>query len=279
MMNIPTIVVGTDGSAAGTAAVRWAATEAWLHDARLAVLAYPEPVPGDRRAAAEMAGTLVDAALAEARTIAPNIGLRGEPVLGDPAPALLAAARDAELVVVADRGYGGLGDIPHGPLSVHVTTHAPCPAVVVRGRANTAVGPVVVGVDGSEPAEAAVAEAFAEADLRRSTTLTAVTAYATPAGPWTGFPPPGYYLNRLDADRRQELDWRLSGWRDKYPEVRVDYAVVNGAAARVLIERSREAQLVVVGTRGRGNLDGMLLGSVGLQLIHHADCPVLIARH
>jgi nucleotide-binding universal stress UspA family protein len=277
-MSISGIVVGTDGSAAGTAAVRWAAAEAWLRDAELTVLAYPERVPAGRHMAEEETRTIVDAGLAEVRSIAANIALRGEPVLGDPAPALLAAAREAALVVVGDEGSGALADLPHGPVSVRVATHAACSAVVVRGRANTAIGPVVVGVDGSRPAEAALARAFDEANLRRSTALVAVTAYPTPAVPWTGAPPPGNYLDRLDADLHRELDGRLSDWRDKYPDVRVECAVVNGPPAQVLIERSRQAQLVVVGTRGRGNLDGMLLGSVGLQLIHHAECPVLIAR-
>ena len=80
-MNVPRIVVGTDGSPAGIATVRWAATEAWLRDAELSVLAYPERVPGDRRSV----GTLVHAAMADARTIAPHIATRGEPVAGDPA--------------------------------------------------------------------------------------------------------------------------------------------------------------------------------------------------
>src|SRR5512133_953438 len=119
MSSLPRIVVGTDGSPAGTAAVRWAATEAWLRDAELSVLTYPERMPGARRPV----GTQVDAAVAEVRAIAPHIAMRGEPVSGAPAATLLAAARDADLVVVADSGRGGIADLRHGPVSVHVATH------------------------------------------------------------------------------------------------------------------------------------------------------------
>ena len=70
----------------------------------------------------------------------------------------------------------------------------------------------------------------------------------------------------------------VAAWREKYPNVPVKIVVVRGTAADVLIGVSKSAQLVVVGTRGHGGFAGLLLGSVGQQLMHHSESPVLIVR-
>ena len=91
--------------------------------------------------------------------------------------------------------------------------------------------------------------------------------------------PPGELTTpESDVRERERLLDQLAGWREKYPEVRVEALVSHAGAAAVLVGVSRTAQLVVVGSRGHGAVAGTLLGSTGLQLIHHADCPVLIAR-
>jgi nucleotide-binding universal stress UspA family protein len=86
-----------------------------------------------------------------------------------------------------------------------------------------------------------------------------------------------------DPEQRREEELRhladdIAAWREKYPNVAVRLAALDGHTAEVLIGLSSSAQLIVVGTRGHGGFAGVLLGSVGLQLLHHADCPVLIAR-
>jgi nucleotide-binding universal stress UspA family protein len=81
-----------------------------------------------------------------------------------------------------------------------------------------------------------------------------------------------------EATLRDELERMVTGWRATYPDVTVDSDISVGRAIDVLTDLSRQAQLVVVGTRGQGGFIGLLLGSVSQQLVHHADCPVLIAR-
>jgi nucleotide-binding universal stress UspA family protein len=87
----------------------------------------------------------------------------------------------------------------------------------------------------------------------------------------------------VDVEQRQAEEDRavteqVAPWRDKYPQVAVETVAAQGSAGRVLVGASHTAQLVVVGSRGHGGLAGTLLGSVGLQLVHHADCPVFVHR-
>lgn len=286
-MNHSKIIVGIDGSAASLEALHWAALEAQLHGVELeVVLAYHWRIPGTRLVTnpeleaqvRDLAASVVDAALAEARTVAPDAPARGRTVLGEPAPALLAAAADAGLLVVGSRGGGGFASLLAGSVSIRVATQAPCSVVVVRGRTEPGAGPVVVGVDGSAASDAAAGTAFEEAS-RRGCPLVAVQAFSVPVPPWTMGPPPVLCdPAEIASEVRSELVGQLGRWREKYPDVPVEYAVTRSSAAAALVHQSAQASLVVVGTRGHGAAGGLLLGSVGLQLVHHAGCPVLIAR-
>jgi len=267
------IVVGTDGSPGGTGAVRWAAAAAERGGRPLQiVVVYHWQVPGrwygtasgPADAADERAGAIARAAVAEARAAAPHVEVTSTLLSGDPAPALLRAAAGASMLVVGDRGRGGFSRLLLGSVGIHVATHARCPVTVVRGRPDNPSGAVVLGVDGSGPADVAVDLAFAQAAERRCP-LHAITAHPVPVPP------------ARDEVRRQ-LVQQLAGWCAKYADVAADCEVVDGSVGSVLIDESRRAQLVVVGTRGHGSRSGLLPGPVGLRLLHHARCPVLIAR-
>jgi nucleotide-binding universal stress UspA family protein len=104
-------------------------------------------------------------------------------------------------------------------------------------------------------------------------------AYHMPTPPWgRDVEPKVYDAERLRAEAHAALDASITAWRDKYPQAEVETAVTPDDAAEVLMGTSRGAQLLVVGTRGHGGFTGLLLGSVGQKLLHHAHCPVLIAR-
>jgi nucleotide-binding universal stress UspA family protein len=281
------IVVGVDGSPASVAAARWAALEAQRSGVELEILvAYHWRMPGVLRAARterikeveDRVAAIADAAVTEARAAAPRATVHGKAVLGEPAPVLVEAGDRAGLLVVGNRGGGGFASLLAGSVSVRVATQASCPVVVVRGDAGRDTGPVVVGVDGSAPADIALTAAFEEASRRRSS-LTAVHTYTEPLTPWpVGMQPIGYDTDTVRADLSADLVNRTAGWRDKYPDVPVDHVVAKGGAAASLTTLSQDAQLVVVGTRGHSTTGELLLGSVGLQLLHHAACPVLIVR-
>jgi nucleotide-binding universal stress UspA family protein len=281
------IVVGVDGSVGATAAVRWAAVEAALRGAELSVLtAYQRQVPGRRftangalqRAADDAAAAIVDAAVTQAKSIDSSLDVRGSAVVGYPAPVLLRAAEDADLLVVGNRGRGGFAGLPFGSVGSQVATHANVSVAVVRGRTEATTGPVVVGVDDSPTAEIVVGVAFAEAALRGDTALLAVTAYGE------GFPPVPVDVPVFVDDitignvLSSQLTAQVAPWRVRYPNVPTECEAVPGDAAGVLVQKSQQAQLVVAGPRGRGGFDGLLLGSVGARLVQHADCTVLVAR-
>lgn len=281
------IVVGVDGSPAGRAAAQWAAAEAGRRGCPLTVIhAYEWWRPGTRMALGgeyaasfrERAESIVDAAIAEVLESQPGLDVRGEAVHAQPARALIGASVGATRVVVGSRGRGGFASLLLGSVSQQVATHAAAPVVVVRGRREVSGGPVVVGVDGSETAHRALAMAFDEAGLR-GCGVVAVRVYAPPSPPWGTDAAPFVedWYERRDAERAMLVD-EVAPWQDKYPAVPVEPVAVDGQPAEVLTGMSPTAQLIVVGTRGHGGFTGLLLGSVGLQLLHHAESPVLIAR-
>jgi nucleotide-binding universal stress UspA family protein len=120
--------------------------------------------------------------------------------------------------------------------------------------------------------------AFDEAALHGAR-LIALHAYLLGVRTWgLDLPPDVEDEPPREAAESARLTVSVARWREKYPTVQVDLAVVEGQAAGRLVDASAEARLVVVGSRGRGGFAGLLLGSVGLHLLHHAECPVLIAR-
>jgi nucleotide-binding universal stress UspA family protein len=133
-------------------------------------------------------------------------------------------------------------------------------------------------VDGSELSQTALDFAFHEASLH-SCGLTAVHAWlmrgSVPAEVWGELLPP---VNNEVEEKRLLLSEALAGWREKYPDVGVIEKVLVGLPAWTLIEESKHARLVVVGSRGKGGFAGLRLGSTSQALVHHADCAVAIVR-
>jgi nucleotide-binding universal stress UspA family protein len=242
------VVVGVDGSSGSSAAVRWAAIEARLREAELRVL-----TAFQRRDAGAQAAGLVHDAVARARAAAPGVQVRGVALPGYAAPVLLHAEEDAALLVVGSHRGGGMPGLPHGSVCSQVATHARGSVVVVRGESTVDDGPVVVGVADDEAAHTVIDRAFEEASLRGAPVV-AVTV-GTSAG--------------TDDD--------LAPWRKRFPRVVAEREVLAGRPDRVLEQRCRQAQLVVVGPRRHG-FEGVLLGPVGTRLLQRADCPVLVAR-
>lgn len=273
------IVVGVDGSAGSAVAVRWAAAEARLREAELRVVtAYHREHTAlhftagrqAQSAADQEAAAVVHAAVADARAAAPDLEIRAMALHGYAVPVLLHAAEEAALLVVGTRGEGGVPGLPFGSVGTLVATQAKVSVVVVRGRPDAGTGPVLAGVDESPAAGTVLGHAFEEAALHRAALL-ALTVQTD------GRRSAGSDRSSAETVLGSEPDGQLGPWREKYPDVRADREIVAGRPDKVLVQRSRDAQLVVVGPRRHG-FEGVLLGSVGTRLVQRSECPVLIAR-
>ncbi|MFG2041628.1 universal stress protein [Dactylosporangium sp. NPDC048998] len=279
-MTAASIVVGYDGSIEAREAVDWAAVEAARSATPLLIVyAYQFAWPsahyeGDSAVIAveaeERAERTVGEVVEHVRKHHPGVSVTGTSVHAAPAPTLLDLTEYSRLLVVGNRGAGGMANLLLGSVSQQVATHARGPMAVVRGRATATDGPVVVGVDGSPSTDAALTLAF-EAAAARGTELIAIRAFAPPS-------PVVVPLSAVEAAEREALESSLGGWRERYPDVKLETLLARGRPARVLVEASHTAQLVVVGSRGHGGFAGLLLGSVGQHLMHHAECPILIAH-
>ena len=286
------IVVGVDGSPHSLGALDWAAREAVVRQRPLRIVhaflwppndllgppAAGKPDVGPQHAAER----ILSAAADRARGVAPTVDISTDLPADVPAAALIAASRDAGLVVVGHRGLGGFTGLLVGSVGVQAAAHAACPVTVVRDsdpdKAGPVAGEVVVGVDGSELSSLAVDFAFSHAALHRLGVL-AVHVYAFPAF-ITSLNPPGaaYDIDDLREDHARLLAEALAGYRDNYPDVPVRQKVVYGQPAAVLVAESAGAALTVVGSRGRGGFAGLLLGSTSQSVLHHATGPVAIVR-
>ncbi|WP_230687296.1 universal stress protein [Catellatospora vulcania] len=280
------VVVGVDGSGSALAAVREAVREAAWRGCGLRIVhafIWPlmhvdvgasEAVPeGGLRHDAER---ILAEATAAAKAANGRVEVTADLVTGGPAGVLLAAARGAQLLVLGDRGLGGFTGLLLGSVAVEVTAHCATPVLVVRGAGRP--GPVVLGVDGSPGSASAVRQAFLEA-RQRDAELLAVRVWHDAATTLSYSVPALYDADAARAAEQHELDAALDGEQKRCPDVRVRTQLVSGRTGRELVRLSEQAQLMVVGARGRGGFTGLLLGSVSQQLLHHAACPVLMVRH
>lgn len=285
------IVVGYDGSAGARAALRWALDEADRRRAPLRVVHAVEaalpgsvfPMPwapaGDTRHLRAQS-SLADAT-AEAARRRPGIEVVGRTLDGSAVSVLCEQSKTARMVVLGSRGLGGFTGLFVGSASVAVAAHAHCPVVVIRdGDPERWPGkPVMVGVDDSPGAQLAVSFAIEEAAVR-GVGLVAVRAWTPPAQvPWRS----DVRTHDRDAAQLESVEAALltaavQVWADRYPSVPVTTRLVPGEARRALSATSQDAQLMVVGSRGRGGFAGLVLGSVSQYLLQHSHCPVVVAR-
>ena len=286
------VVVGVDGSAASTGAVAYAANTAATRGVPLLLVTTytvpaamfaegmipPQPVYDEL----EKEGLpIVEQAKATALKVAPGIEVSYAIAEGNPAQVLIDYSRKVKMIVLGSRGLGGIKGMVLGSVSAAVASHAFCPVVVTREDTDDLdrSGPVVVGIDGSEVSAKATEWAFAEASAR-DTTLITVHTWMDPQvqAAAAGISLTEEDWKQLEEQQLETLSERLSGFSDRYPEVRVERFVTRDRAVRALVEQAENAQLVVVGSHGRGGFTGMVLGSTSRALLQAAPCPVMVVR-
>ncbi len=283
------IIVAVDGSPASDSALRWAACDAVLRKSSVTVMHVVEPVIVNWPIP-PLQGTITEwqqdnahqvierarDALAAGAVGAENLVVRTEVRYAGVVDELVAASARAHLMVVGSRGKGAAGRVILGSVSGGLVHHARCPVVVVHAgdaQAVDYISPILVGIDGSPASEEAIAFAFDEAERRR---VDLVALHA-----WSDvdiFPALGANWRAYEDQGHEVLGERLAGWHERYPDVTVHRRVVGDQPARSLIENSQQAQLVVVGSHGRGGFAGLLLGSVSTRVAREAEAPVMVVR-
>jgi nucleotide-binding universal stress UspA family protein len=188
-------------------------------------------------------------------------------------------AEDADLLVVGSRGRGAVRSSMAGSVALHCAAHARCPVVVVHPTSAGAAEPghVVVGLDDSDHARAALTAAVAEA-AALGAEVEAVLAYEPP-NYWSDLyavVAPSVGETAEHAQRRGEaIVGEVLGAE---PATAVRVVAVEGHPAQVLMHRAEGARLLVLGSRSRNQLEGVVLGSVALHAVMHAPCPVLVVH-
>jgi nucleotide-binding universal stress UspA family protein len=284
------IVVGIDGSHESGKALDWAMARARLGGEQLDLIHAYSLTPdldffGYHGLAAsqpaewfvEFSEEVLDAAAAHVRELAPELTCTLTSKLGHPALALASASEGAVAVVVGRRGLGSAASAVLGSVSNRLTVQARCPVVVVGDGELPTSGPIVVGVDDSPFGVNALRYAIAEASLR-STTARAVAAYEVIHEALRGDPE---LVARLRAGVEAEVGDAIASALETAgatgaATVDVELAAVDGPAAEAILSRADDAQLVVVGTHGKGLVRRMLLGSVSRRVLNDADRPVAV---
>lgn len=270
------IVVGVDGSASAAAALRWAVDEAGRHDATVvAVLAWSyldqrqegksepfDPSYGEDDARDQLRTSI--------ESVAPRLSIEQHVVCDLPAPALLEAGSDADLLVVGARGLGGFKGLLLGSVSERVLEHAPCPVAVVRvDEPQRPDRPVLVGVDGSETSIEALRWA-ARVAVVRGAPLHVVHAWQIPVAAF----PMEQGVRAVESAARGVLDAALAD--PALAGLEVEGHMPCLGAVQAVLEYAGPASLIVVGSRGLGRFGRALLGSTSRQLAHHTPCPIVV---
>jgi nucleotide-binding universal stress UspA family protein len=195
-----------------------------------------------------------------------------------PVRALLDASEEADLLVLGARGVGGFKALLLGSVSQQCLHHATCPVAIVRG--DVAELPertrrIVVGVDGSEPAQRALEWAL-DAGREHQAVVEAVSVWAFPYMTGEVFTALAYDPAPLAAAASHVLDEALTSVDTSGLPAPVVRTVSSGGTATAILEVAADADLIVVGSRGLGGFRELLLGSVSHQLAHHAECPLVV---
>lgn len=288
------VVVAVDGSDASNNAVRWAANTALKRGIPLRIASsytmpqflYAEGMVPPKELYDDLQSETLDKieqAREIAHEVAPELKIGHTVAEGSPIDMLLEMSHDVTMIVMGSRGMGGLSGMVMGSVSASVVSHAACPVVVVREdnavTESNKYGPVVVGVDGSEVSQKATAYAFREAQARGSELIAIHTWMDMQVqASLAGLSAAQAEWEEVEREQGELLSERLEDLQEEYPDVPVKKVIARDRPVRALSEGAEGAQLLVVGSHGRGGFKGMLLGSTSRALLQSAPCPLMVVR-
>lgn len=279
-MQTADIVMSYDDSLDSRRALTWAAAEAIETTRPLRVLmiedvqakstapraagAVPSPVPHAlENARLQIADQHVPAVTFEHR-------------VGRVVSILLNESDSASCLVLGSHGHGPFGEAVLGSVSHYVARHATCPVVVVREPLVKSSKRIVVGMDGSPQSAAALEYACARAERTLDKVLAIHVSHQHDLHALGGRYDPPANLD-LDPVPRGAVD-SFALARATHPGVDLELKRRAGSPAQILVDSSRNASLLVVGSRGHGYVNGLLLGSVSQGVLHRAECAIAVIR-
>lgn len=288
------IVCAVDGSDASKTAAKWAANTAVKRGIPLRLVSsysmpqflYAEGMVPPQELYEDLEAETLEK-IEEAKKVAvdfvPDVDVSHQIEEGSPIDMLLDLSEQCTMIVMGSRGLGGLSGMVMGSVSAAVVSHASCPVVVVREdnhvTEETKYGPVVVGVDGSGVSQKAIENAFKEASARGAELIAVHTWMDMQVqASLAGLSAAQQQWQVVEEEQNALLGQRLAGWHERYPDVKVTKVVTRDRPVRALADASEGAQLLVVGSHGRGGFKGMLLGSTSRALLQAAPCPMMVVR-
>ena len=288
------IVCAVDGSDASKTAAKWAANTAVKRGIPLRLVSsysmpqflYAEGMVPPQELYEDLEAETLEK-IEEAKKVAldymPDVDVSHQIEEGSPIDMLLDLSEQCTMIVMGSRGLGGLSGMVMGSVSAAVVSHASCPVVVVREdnavTEETKYGPVVVGVDGSGVSQKAIENAFKEAEARGAELIAVHTWMDMQVqASLAGLSAAQQQWQVVEEEQNALLGQRLAGWSERFPDVKVTKVVTRDRPVRALADASEGAQLLVVGSHGRGGFKGMLLGSTSRALLQAAPCPMMVVR-
>lgn len=295
----PRVIVGVDGSAHSRAALDWAAAEAARREMPvLAVYALGMPLMVSASAGpahfdptdeiSEQATDVLTHAATRVRELQPAVTVETETALEEAPLALLRHCRPRDVLVVGTRGLSALASVFVGSVSIRVAAQAPCPVVVVPSKegkpATTSLKKIVVGVDDSDNARRALRVAVDLAS-ERDAELVVVNSWEVPypydpvAMTAMGYQPQEDLFDRRSEELVAELLAEVADERREGLDIEVSVVRTQDSPVHAVLKASEGADAIVLGSRGRGSVRGLLLGSVGQGVLHHSQIPVVVMPH
>ncbi|MEB4616128.1 universal stress protein [Leucobacter sp. M11] len=276
------IIIGVDGSVQSRAALRWGLARASERSAEVTLLHIADDsFLSESVAFLSEAQTASEQMLAAEQEYARSLGyegpISGRALVGHPIAEVEEASKGASLVVLGDHEGSRFAGTFFGTRSVKIAAVSHAPVAVIPLTDGEPTKGVVVGIDGSEASRKAIEYAAAEAD-RRGVELNAVYAWMPPLTPGLEY----LWSDELVASQRATAEEAIAigvaGLAERFPDLVVNRVIVQSPPIAALLAEGEGAELLVVGSRGRGGLSRLLLGSVSHGVLAQLPCPVIVTR-
>lgn len=284
----PTVVVGYDHTPSSEVALIEAGREAtWrgamvkvVHAAHISAVLIPMTAtpPGFKAIAEDTAAKIAALGAGALRERYPGLAVESVGDFGAPPEVLATVSSEAELLVLGSRGLGGFSGMLLGSVVLRTLARTRCPVMVVRGGEHEPRGAVLAAVDVEDPSQTVLDFAFTEA-AAGSVPLHAVNVQdLTWARMYVGDTAESRILaSEAMGAAEKAVKQLLASGRTRYPDVRVEAAVLDAVPSAALVQATKEVDVVVTGAhRHGGGRPGVRLGPVTHALVHHAHCPVVV---